>query len=821
MTHRRPLVINPRAGGALGVALRAWLALFVWLGVAGGLGAAGLYTWFARDLPRLDQFDELLGSGVTRFEAADGMLVGEWYQERRVNVPWNRMPRTLVLAFLAAEDSRFFAHTGVDLRGIARAMVTNLRAGGIREGASTITQQLAKQLVGTEKSYARKVKEAILARRLEDLFSKQQILTWYLNGIYLGHGSYGVRAAAQNYFRKDIWGLELAEVAMIAGLPQSPSRVNPAVDMPRARERMGHVLDQMTRRGWVTEEEREAALGYEMKVHRIRDTLGDHVPYYAEHVRKDVAQRYAGGEDGEGSWLERELRVSMHVEPSHQRVASAALGRALEGLARKQGFPGPLGQLDRATFFERSRPWLPAGGPQPGDRLLARVKDLTKDLATLELADGLLGTLTLEKTRWAGRYTEHPRDAQGRRVHEGSVSFQPKLKALTDALAAGDVVLTEVVAEGAPLQLELVPVPLVEGALLSYPSQSGGVDTLVGGWDFDRSQVHRAFATRQTGSTMKAVVYGKAYDLGLPPSALFSGAPFREGAYNPTGARSKDDMILWDALTKSENSVSLRVLQYVLNHTSLADYQSWGRALGLPRALQGHTSEVLGADQTPAGMAHAFGVYAARGYAPVMPLVRKVVDGEGRVLERAIPPGDPHASLGDTLLGLWDQALAPRQPLIRPQTAYLMTANLREVVQRGTATRAKVLAADVVGKTGTLPYDVWFDGFSWERVAVAWVGADRRERPLGKSEKVNKVYGGDTALPAWIEFMSQVDVHRNSRLLLDRPPADVVWLRIDPKTGLLARSGGRTVPHMKGTEPSDFSYEETSPENIHGVEGDF
>ncbi len=799
--------------------LRAWVVLGVVGGIAGGLAALGLYVWFARDLPRLDQFDELLGSGVTRFEAADGMLVGEWYEERRVQVAWEQIPRQLALAFLAAEDARFFAHEGIDLPGIARAMITNLRAGGIKQGASTITQQLAKQLVGSERSYARKVKEAILARRLEDIYTKAQILTWYLNGIYLGHGSYGVQAAAQNYFRKGIWDLELAEMAMIGGLPQSPSRVNPAVNMSKARVRMTHVLQQMARRGWVSDEDVEAALNYDMKVYPIRDTLGDHVPFYTEHVRKDVAARYADP-DGEGSWLERQLQVSMHVEPANQRVGLEAIGEGLEDLARRQGFPGPLGTLPRDVFLERSARYLPEGGPRVGARLLGRVAAVATEKATVLLADGVEGALTLAETRWAGPYTELPRGGD----RSGRVSFKPKLKDLTKALTVGDIVLVEVgsVPASGALAVRLVPVPLMEGALVSYSTRTGGVDTLVGGWDFDRSQVNRAFALRQTGSTMKPIVYSKAYDLGLPPSALFSGAPFREGSYNPTGARSKDDMLVWDALTKSENSVSLRVLQYVLNHTNIEDYQAWGRALGLPRELQGHTSEVLGGDQTPFGMAHAFGVFALRGTAPAMPLLRKVVDGDGRVLERHIPASDPHASFGDVMVALWDEALAPRPQAIKPETAYLLTTNLREVVERGTATRAKkALTHEVAGKTGTLPYDVWFDGFSSERVAVAWIGADRRERPLGKSEKVNKVYGGDTALPPWIRFMQQVDMHRSTRPLAEKPPPEVRWLRIDPATGLLARKSGRSVPHAKGTEPTDFTYDEGSPENIHHVETEF
>ena len=816
-------VTNRRWGGWFGVVVRALFALGLFGVLAGGLIAVGGYAWFARDLPRLDTFEDLVGPGLTQFEAADGQIVGEWSHQRRVALRWDQLPRHLVLSFLAAEDARFFGHGGIDLKGIARAFVTNVKAGRIREGASTITQQLAKQLVGAEKSYERKIREAILARRIEDIYSKQQILTWYMNIIYLGHGSYGVQAAAQNYFRKDVWDLSLAEMAMIGGLPQSPSRVNPARNMDAARERMEHVLAQLLRRGWITDDEHDAAVAAELKVYPVRDRLGSHVPYYTEHVRKEIAKKYGplAGEDG--TWLDLGLTVSMAVEPAHQRIAAQAVAAGLEDLARRQGYPGPFGQLELETFLERSSRYLPADGPAPGDRLLARVSEVSGAKARLQLSDTHAGTALLEEHRWAAPYSEFPKRDDGGRERSSKVSFKGRLRSMKDIVRPGDVVLVEVGKGSArKLQLSLVPVPMMQAAMVSYPTISGGVDVMVGGWDFDRSQVNRAFALRQTGSTMKPIVYGKAYDLGLAPSALFSGAPFREGGYNPTGARTKEDMLLWDALAKSENSVSLRVLKYVLNHTTLDDYREWGRKLGLSRELQGHTSEVLGGDQTPFGMAHAFGVFADRGVPPSMTLVRKVTDRRGRVLERNMQPGDPHASMGDTMLALWDSLASPRRPVIAASTGYLVQANMRQVVERGTARSAKdAVKAHIAGKTGTLPYDVWFGGYSPERVAVAWFGADRRERPLGLSEKVNKVYGGDTALPAWTEFMARMDNGRPATLLTDRMPPNVRWLRIDRATGLLTRTGGVNIPHRIGTEPTDFAYEDGSAENIHEAETEF
>lgn len=813
--------VSPRRpGGVVGFLARALFAMALWGGLAGVALVVGVYTWYARDLPRLDGFDDLSSAGVTSFTSADGQVVGEWYQERRIQMRWDQLPRQLVLAVLAAEDARYFSHSGVDFKGVVRAMITNLKAGDVREGASTITQQLAKAIVGADKSYVRKIREAILARRMEDLYTKEQILTWYLNAGYLGHGSYGVQAAAQNYFRKDLWDLGLAEVAMIAGSFQSPGRVNAAINMPAARERMAHVISQMQRRGWITREEADAAMREQLVVYPMRDPLGDHVPEYAEAVRREIVARYE--RDGR-SWLDLGLRVSLAVEPAIQRLGSRALGAALEDVARKQGFPGPLARLGREDFVGRVRGQVPAAGPVVGERYLGRVSEVTAKTATVELGEGVAGRLTLERTRWAVPYTELPVLAEGGRDRSKSVSFEGRIDALTKALAAGDVILVEVLAQkDGATELDLVPIPQMEGALVSYRNVSGGVDAMVGAWDFDRSQVDRTHAIRQTGSTMKPIVYSKAYDMGLPPSALFSGAPFREGGYNPTGARSKEDMLVYNALVKSENSVSLRVLQDVLKRTSLADYQAWGRTLGLGRALEGHTSEVLGADQTPFDMAHAFGVFALRGMAPAMHTVRKVVDAEGRVLERHIGPLDPWSSTAEAVTALWESALRPRGRLVDAGTAYLVTANLNEAVKRGTGKHAKLDGFEVAGKTGTLAYDVWFDGYTKERTAVVWMGADRRERPVGKSEKSNKIYGGDAAAPAWQAFMEAVRPQQNVGSLVEAPPEGVSWLMVDPATGLLACDGkGQRVPHKKGTEPSDCTVTAESPENVLDAETEF
>ncbi len=805
---------NRRRGGLPGTVARAVVVVGVWLGLAGGAAGGVAYVHYARGITPavVRSFGDEGPTAATRFTAADGQVVGEWALERRVEVPWEALPQRLILAFLAAEDARFFAHGALDLRGIARAALANLASGRITGGGSTITQQLAKRLVGPRKSLARKAREAILARRLEDLYSKVEILTMYLNSVYLGHHSDGVQAAAQNYFHKDVSELTLGECALLAGLPQQPSRANPVRNPQAARRRQAYVLGQMVRWGWASEAEAQAAKDEPWTLYPRADLLGDHLPAYVEPVREEIATRY-GAEGDPQAWLRRGLQVSLQVEPGHQAVARGALAAALEDLARKQGFAGALGTLDRATFFARNARWLPRDAPPaPGARLVGRVARVTKRAAAVELGEGLAGTIPLARTRWAGPYTEQPRGLRGKRRRRAKASFKPRLGDMRDALKPGDVVLVDVRGgEPGALDLDLVPVPLMGGALLSTPLGAGGLDAAVGTWDFDRSQVDRTRALRQTGSVMKPIVYSLAYDLGLPPSALFSGAPFRAGKYNPTGRRTKDDMLVWDALVRSENSVSLRVLQYVLGHTSLATYRGWGERLGLARPLQGNTAEVLGGDQTPESILGAYTVFATRGLAPRLPRIRKVVDAQGRVLERHITPVDPHANAGDTIRAVWDAALHPRARRVDEKTAYLMEANLVDVVRRGTARRARKLGVSAAGKTGTLPYDVWFVGFTSNRAALVWLGADRRRRTLGPSEAHNVIHGGDAALPAWLAYMQAVDRDVPARELDKRVPRGVAHYRVDPETGLLARSGGRVIPHLEGTQPKAFAPAKDAP----------
>ncbi len=853
-----------RHGGLAGTVARAVVACFGFAGCLGALGALAVYTSFAGELSqpewreRLRSFDDMVAVGVTRFEAADHSLVGETFSERRLGVGWEELPQKLIRAFLAVEDARYFEHDGIDLRGVARAMVVNLLAGSMREGASTITQQLAKTLVGNRKSLSRKVLEAILARRMESRYTKQQILTWYLNVIYLGHGSYGVKAAAQNYFRKPLEALTLREMATIAGLPQSPGKVNPWLAPEASAKRTLHVLDKLEEQQWITATEAEAARAERLVVHPLRDPLRDQAPAYTETVRRRGAELF--GDDWQASGG---LTVTLGLDPATQRAAETALADHLEDLQAHQGFRGPLGNLDAETFLARNASFADerlAAGPV-GARVLGRVETVSREVATLILGPRQRATLTLADASWAGPFTEQPLDAAGKRVRTARVSFDVKLKDLATALKVGDVVLVEIRAPDAakpgrkpsrrkrgaepepaaptlpdgdkvPHRAVLVPIATVEGALVTLGPDGQAVDAMAGGYDFDRSEVNRAFSLRQLGSLMKPVIYGLAYELGLAPSALLSGAPYREGAYNPTGQRASDDMSVWDGLVMSENSVSLRVHRYTLDRATPEVYRAWGTALGLSRPLEGHRSEVLGMDQTIWDTLKAYGSFASSGLRVSPQLVQKAVTRDGRVVIRAMHPLQVHATTHDTLLGLWDRVLAPPARMLNRSTAFLIARNMMEVVDRGTAREARKLPFDTAGKTGTLDYDVWFAGFSDRRTTIVWMGDDRRARTLGPTERDNRVYGATGPLPTWVAFMGNVDRTpdevKRGKPAGDQPP-DVALLSIDPETGLLAgecktppppRPDGtpppkpRSLPHRVGTGPVDKA---PCPEELHDI----
>lgn len=800
---RTPRIANPRRGGVLRSSLR-WAAVLVAVVLVATAGfALYLYVDAARTVPPVPPFETLRPGGISVLTAHDGQVIAELYEERRLDLAFDDVPAGLILALLAAEDERFFEHSGLDVRGVLRAVVTNIQAGEFVEGASTLTQQLAKSVLGRPADFGRggwaalrqKLREAIYARRMEDVYTKEEILLLYLNRVYLGNRSYGIRAAAQNYFRKDVGELNLTEMALLAGLPQAPSALNPLEHPERARDRLVHVLGQMARNEFITEEERAAAAAAPLVVYPPTDAFGDGLPYFARRALAELDARFGTPEDPR-AWRDRELRVSTTADLAWGRAAAEELAEGLRDLDRKQGYRGPLAQLskdDWPRFFARVGRELRGREPSPGSRWPALVESVKDDGLRVRLTDQYAGAIATSSMSWAGRYEE------GKRV-----SFGRKLKKPAETFSPGDIVLVRVEGGSADeLTLALDQEPKVEGAVVVVEPDTEYVKVLQGGYDWDRSQVLRFDSVRQSGSTIKPAIYSLAYDLGLAPSTILSSAPFREGDYAPTRGKGSGDLMVWDALAQSENNVSLRIMNYVQHQGGKNRLRQWTDALGLTRPLEGYTAEVLGVDQTAFGLTTMMATFARRGLATKPTLLRRVEDADGRVLVRPAAFMDPMNAPVDILDALVRRFGAPPVRAVREAVAYITAANLRDVFRRGTARReGRKLKHPAAGKTGTLEYDVWFTGFTRWAAATVWIGADRRERILGAGRRKSRVYGSNTALPAWRVLVDRILDGRPKTDPVGPPPDDVVVVSVDPETGRQRDGAGtREVPHVKGTEP--------------------
>ena len=854
----------------------------------------GVYVKYARDLPELQPIESYYQElqTPTTFHAADGLVIGEFFEERRLFLPLDEMPIHLIQAFLAAEDERFFQHDGVDTRSILRAAVANLTAGQIVQGASTLTQQMAKALVGDERSYTRKIREAILARRMEDLYSKSEILTLYLNKIFLGHNSYGVQAAAQNYFRKNVHELSLGEMCALAVLPPSPSTVNPIRNLPKTLERREHVLNRMVQLEFVSAKQADAARKEPVVAYPLLDEFGERMPMVAAQARENLTELLGESDDLE-AWR-KGYRVHTTVELDLQHVANAALRVELDALDRKQGYRGPVGVVEvgeiegvveRAVQYYLSHGLLADGEPIEGETYLAFVTEVSDERLEATVLPEVAAEFSLEELRWAGEYNEFPLvtyevvkhkgrtlvtklDAEGAKAYENrevapapeddrhederdeeltrrelenterrytiqkrdetaKVSWNRKLKSLNKTFGAGDVLLVRKTAEG----FELTQKPGMQGAVLSWDPYSGYTRAMVGGADFDDSEVNRVFSVRQTGSTMKPVFYALAYDLGHRPSYPHSDAPFRRGGFKSSGGSSDSKpMLAYQGLVKSRNTVSLRVSRWVFNkfrgeEARKEAFERWQKQLNLllPMAY-GETdyAYILGGDQTVWNMSEAFSRFLTGGLEPRRSVVRKVVDKSGRILLDNTWFGDASIGPREAISAMYGDVYQRKPRQLRESTAFLMRHNLRGVVRAGTATKARKLKHAAAGKTGSLPYDVWFNGFNSHAVTTVWVGADRRERILGRSKAKSGVYGAGPPLKVFLKVADRAAGERPKRDFLKPIPGSIEFVSVDPGTGNRTMDGGGVrLPHRSAFVPLIVEKGEGSTDDLHHSETDF
>ncbi|GAB6041177.1 penicillin-binding protein 1A [Endothiovibrio diazotrophicus] len=754
----------------------------------GAVAAIILYSRIAPELPPIDSLKDVRLQVPLRVYDRNQRLIAEFGEKRRIPLRMEQIPPQQVHAFLAAEDDRFYQHPGVDYQGLLRAAWQLALTGQKRQGGSTITMQVARNFfLSSEKTYLRKLSEILLALKIERELSKDDILTLYLNKIYLGHRAYGIGAAAQIYYGKEIGELTLPEMAMIAGLPKAPARDNPVSNPTRAKERRNYVLKRMRDLDYIDEARYRQAVDAPLTAERHALPIEVEAPYVAEMVRKQLVEQY-----GEEAYT-RGLDVTTTLDGPLQNAANRALRHALLAYDRRHGYRGAERHLEHTTGMNPAQ-WddelrqLPRhGGLVPGV-----VIALDGDHATAYLGDGKSVTLPWEGLSWARR-------------HLSTNRLGPKPNQAADILQIGDVVRLEEIPPAKPEEephWELAQIPEVEGALVSLHPDDGAVLALVGGFDFHRSKFNRVTqAKRQPGSNFKPFIYSAALNNGYTAASLINDAPvvfddpYLEKAWKPENYSGKifGPTRLRVALTHSRNLVSIRLLDGMGIDNALKHVALFGFS---PDELPHNLSLALGSGVlAPIQIVRGYAILANGGYRVSPYHIQRVIDSStGETLFEAHPatvchdcPETPPNTDPDTAATPDDTATAdtatadapPRAPrVVSAQNIYVTTSMLRDVIRHGTGRRALVLGRhDLAGKTGTTndQRDAWFSGFNADLVTTCWVGFDSMEK-LG-----NRETGGHAALPMWIEYM---------RAALDgvpeRPlttPQGLVTLRIDPATG--------------------------------------
>ena len=765
------------------------VAIIIGIGVLGAVGGAvGLYYWAASDLPGFKSITDYNPPLVTTVYARDGQVLGHFYKEKRFLVTMDEISHWVPKAFLAAEDSSFYEHEGVDISAIFRAFVKNLKAGHVVQGGSTITQQVIKRLLLTpEKSYQRKLKEAILAYRLEKYLTKDEILTIYLNQIFFGAHAYGIESAARVYFGKNAKDLTLAEAALLAGLPRAPSRYNPYHAPEVAKSRQRYVLGRMLETGFIDRDQYEHAMDQPLDYKGDTDPSWERGAYYLEEVRRWLIDHF-----GEDTVYTAGLQVYTPADLKHLDAAEAAVRKGLEDSAKRRGWPGPaehLAQGQYETFFIENE--VEPGDLASDEWIKVLVRKVEESGADVEFGD-YKGRVSVETMAWC-------RDPDPSKAPEDVKDVKDARK----VLEAGDVVWASLVeplareelpdAENATTTVEqlkertwklaLQRRPVVEGALVSIKPDTGEVLALVGGYDFDRSHFNRATqARRQPGSAFKPIVYSAALDNGFTPSSVILDAPivyqdeindrlwkpenFEGVFYGPT--------LLRTALVKSRNLVTIRVAKRLGIETIIER----AKALGLEADFPHDLSVSLGsASVTLINMCQAFTNFARMGSHVEPRMVLRVESAWGEELYAS------EVKVTES---------------ISPQTAFIIDRLLQEVVRDGTGWRARALGRPVAGKTGTTndEQDAWYIGFAPYLLTGVYVGFDQLT-PMGKWET-----GSRAASPIWVNYRKAVE--EDYPVQDFRQPPGVVMARIDPDSGLLAGPGSEQsyfLPFKSGTQP--------------------
>jgi penicillin-binding protein 1A len=722
------------------------------------------------NLPSVEMLKDMQLQVPLKIYSADGKLIAEYGEKRRTPLSLEQMPKQLIDAVIATEDRRFYTHPGVDIRGIMRAVVNLVAKGNKEQGGSTITMQVARNFFLTRtKTYSRKINEILLALKIEQELTKNEILELYLNKIYFGKRAYGVAAAAEVYYGTTVDKLSLAQIAMLAGLPQAPSTINPLNSPENALKRRGHVLERMRTYEMITPAEYEDAMQQPINTTYHGRPIELHAPYIAEMVRQKVIEMY-----GEAAY-DQGYQVTTTVDTNMQIAANQALSRAVLEYDQRHGYRGPIKTLAAGSNLLNELKDIPT----VNSLIPAVVLELREQEAIALMKDGRRIVINWNGLSW---------------VKAGA-------KTASEILSIGNVIY---VTSQNKNEWLLTQIPLVEGAITAINPNNGAVLSLVGGFDYEKSSFNRAVqASRQPGSSFKPFIYGAALENGFTTASVLNDAPITQEDANSEEWRPQNHTKefygptrLRVGLTKSMNLVSIRLLQALGIKKAIEFITNCGiPADSLPRGL----SLALGTNHlSPLELATAFSVFPNTGHKIDSYFIAKIVDYQNNEIFTANPATVCENCLEGQVAADNTEIVAPR--IMSAQTAYLVTSMLQDVVQHGSGKRALQLGrTDLAGKTGTTndQVDGWYAGYNRDLVVTTWLGFDE--------PKSLKEYAVSTALPMWIYFMEHALRGKPNHIQVQ--PPGIVTVRIDPTTGLLARAGQADAIYEQFTE-------ETAPKSV-------
>lgn len=725
---------------------------------------------YSNNLPDYEQLKSYTPLITTRLYAADGSLINEFSKEKRVFVPITNIPKHLINAFLAAEDANFYQHSGIDPFAIFRTSIQNtlslLKGDQTVGGASTITQQVVKNfLLTNEKTFERKIKEAILAYRMTKSFSKDQILELYLNQIYLGAGAYGVAVAAETYFDKSIDELTIEEDALLATLPKAPSKLDPRKNIEKAKVRRDWVIERMMAENFITSEEGKAAIEKPITLKEEDPNTINKAEFFSDSVKKELTELY-----GSDDVFENGIVVRTTLDTKLQKIASKALDDGIEQYDQKHGYRGALTKIETGDKWQETLQKFDVKKLYKGSWKKAVILSASQDTAAIGVENGALGSIELASLKWARKYLSIN-------------SLGPVVKKINDVLAVGDVVLVEKSDKGDVYLLRQVPE--VNGAFVAIDPHTGRVLAMMGGYVDEPNQFNRATqAMRQPGSTLKTFGYIAALENGMTPATIIMDEEIslNQGAglppYKPTNYSGKyyGPSTLRSGLETSRNVTTVRMADQV----GLDKVVDVIKKFGVNDNPQQIYSLVLGSTETTLmRIVTAYAMMVNGGNKITPSMIEKIQDRNGatiyrrdkRVCSNCVAHG---ISVEDIAMPVLDES---REQITDSATAYQITSMLQGVVDRGTAARAKSVGKIIAGKTGTTnsSYDSWFVGFSPDLVAGVYIGFDM-PKSLGSDET-----GASVALPVFIDFMKQSLKDTPSTPF--RVPSSVKFVKIDRETG--------------------------------------